>query len=334
MGFYAPAQIVRDARAHGVEVRPVCINASRWDCTLEPIEDGRHTVRLGLRNVRGLANAHAARLVAARSDAPFASIEDAWRRSGVPVASLVRIAEADGFRHSFGLARREGLWAIKALRDNPLPLFSTTLDQNRVATTEITEPAVALKPMTEGREVVEDYSHIGLTLRRHPVAFLRDELNRRQIVPCAEATQLRDGRRVTVAGLVLVRQKPGSAKGVMFITIEDETGVANLVIWPQLFEKQRRVVLQAGMLAIQGRVQREGDVVHVVANHLHDLSSLLASVGDRGQAFPLPHGRGDEAKGGGEPDHRDLVPRPPKARDIYIPDLSLEAIRIRTRDFR
>ena len=334
MGFYAPAQIVRDAREHGVEVRPVCVNASRWDCTLEPLGDDRHAVRLGLRQVRGLANADAARLVAVRGDAAFASIEDAWRRAGVPVASLVRIAEADGFRPGLGLARREALWAIKALRDDPLPLFTAASEREAAAVPEVAEAQAILKPMTEGREVVEDYGHVGLTLRPHPVAFLRDELARRKVMTCADATALRDGRRVTVAGLVLVRQKPGSAKGVMFITIEDETGVANLVVWPQLFEKQRRVVLSSGMLAIDGRIQREGDVIHVVANRLYDLSGLLGSVGDRGEAFPLPHGRGDEAKHGGGPDYRDLNPRPPKVRDIYIPDLSLEAIRVRTRDFR
>ena len=334
MGFYAPAQIVRDAREHGVEVRPVCVQTSRWDCVLEPLDDGRHAVRLGLRVVRGLANADAARLVAARGDAPFADVDDLWRRAGVPVASLVRIAEADGFRPGLGLARREALWAIRALRDDPLPLFAAASEREAATVPEVAEPAPTLKPMTERWEVVEDYGHIGLTLRQHPCAFLREELTRRRVMTCADGTALRDGRRVTVAGLVLVRQKPGSAKGVMFITIEDETGVANLVVWPHLFERQRRVVLSAGMLAIDGRVQREGEVVHVVADRLHNLSALLASVGDRGEAFPLPHGRGDEAKGGGGPDHRDRGPRPPKVRDIYIPDLSLEAIRVRTRDFR
>ncbi len=334
MGFYAPAQIVRDAIEHGVEVRPVCVQTSRWDCTLEPLDCGRHAVRLGLRQVRGLANADAAQLVSARGEAPFASIEDAWRRAGVPVAGLIRIAEADGFRPGLGLDRREALWAIKALRDDPLPLFTAASEREEEVVPEVSEEAAILKPMTEGREVVEDYGHIGLTLRRHPVAFLRAELARRRVMTCADATALRDGRRVTVAGLVLVRQKPGSAKGVMFITIEDETGVANLVVWPQIFEKQRRVVLSAGMLAIDGRIQREGDVVHVVSTRLHDLSALLGSVGDRGEAFPLPHGRGDEAKHGGGPDYRDLEPRPPTVRDIYVPDLSPEAIRVRTRDFR
>jgi error-prone DNA polymerase len=148
--------------------------------------------------------------------------------------------------------------------------------------------------MTAGGEVVEDYGHVGLTLRSHPVSFLREDLRRRRIVPCAEAMQARDGRWLQTAGLVLVRQMPGSAKGVMFITIEDETGIANLVIWSTLYEKQRRVILSAGMLGVHGRIQREGEVVHLVAHKLTDLSPDLASVGDREAAFPLPHGRGDE----------------------------------------
>ncbi|NSX33958.1 hypothetical protein HTK96_11340 [Brevundimonas vesicularis] len=145
---------------------------------------------------------------------------------------------------------------------------------------------------------------------------------------CADGTAMRDRRLTRVAGLVLVRQKPGSAKGVMFITIEDETGVANLVIWPSLYEQQRRVVLGASLLVVDGRVQREGEVVHIVAERLHDGSDLLASLGRRGE-FRLPHGRGDEVYRGSKPDART-----PKARDIYIPDLSLEGIRVRTRDFR
>lgn len=151
---------------------------------------------------------------------------------------------------------------------------------------------------------------------------------------CADGTAMRDGRLTRIAGLVLVRQKPGSAKGVMFITIEDETGVANLVIWPSLYEARRRIVLSASMMVVDGKVQREGDVVHIVAAKLHDASAWLASVGDRGGAFPLPHGRGDEFHRGGSPDARDTPPRAIKVRDIYIPDLHLDTILPRTRDFR
>src|SRR5215470_2822591 len=148
--------------------------------------------------------------------------------------------------------------------------------------------------MTAGGEVVEDYGHIGLTLRDHPIAFLREDLKRRRIVTCREAMQARDGQWQETAGLVLVRQMPGSAKGVMFITIEDESGIANLVIWPNVLAQQRRIILSAGMMAVYGRIQREGEVVHLVAHRLSDMSPELANVGDRDAAFPLPHGRGDE----------------------------------------
>ncbi len=319
MGFYAPAQIVRDARDHGVDVRPVCVNASRWDCTLEPTGDG-FAVRLGLRLVKGLSNADAAAIVATR-DAPFASVEDLWRQAGVPVAALIRIAEADGFGPGLGLARRAALWAIKGLRDEELPLFSAAARREGGMVAEVVEPPVALRPMAAGREVVEDYGHTGLSLRRHPVAFLRPDLARRRIVTCAEAMGSHDRRRVEAAGIVLVRQRPGSANGVMFITLEDETGIANVVLWKKVFEQYRRVILSAGMIAVTGRIQREGEVVHLVAQRIADLSRDLASVGERGEAFPLPHGRGDEFRHGAPP------PDPRVARRG-------DGIHVKTRDFR
>lgn len=336
MGFYAPAQIVRDAREHGVEVRPVCINASRWDCTLEPAGEDRFALRLGMRMVRGLANDHAAAIIAARQGRAFSDLEDVWRRSAVPTAALERLAEADGFRPAFGLGRREALWEMKALRDEPLPLFAAAADKDGRPAPEVSDVAVQLKAMTAGREVVEDYNTTGLTLRRHPVAFLRDELTRERYLSCADATGLRDGRRMATAGLVLIRQRPGSAKGVMFITIEDETGVANLVIWKSLFEKQRPVILTATMLGVIGRVQREGEVVHLVASRLIDLSGRLAGIGDRGGAFPLPAGRGDVWRhgAGGSPDPRDPPPRGPTPRDIYVRDLHIDALKVKSRNFR
>ena len=282
MGFYAPAQIVRDAREHGVEVRPVCINASRWDCTLEPTGDeSRLAVRLGLRMVKGLANAHAAAIVVARGEAPFTSVDDLWRRAGVPVAALDHIAAADGFRPAFGLARREAQWAIKGLRDGELPLFAAASEREGRTIPELDEPAMALRTMPAGREVVEDYGHIGLSLRRHPVSFLREDLASRRIITCAEAMVARDQRWLEAAGIVLVRQRPGSANGVMFITLEDESGIANLVVWQKIFERYRRVILSSSMIAVRGRVQREGEVVHLVAHRIVDLSRDLASVGQR-----------------------------------------------------
>jgi error-prone DNA polymerase len=335
MGFYAPAQIVRDAANHGVEIRPICINASRWDCTLEPAGQGdRLAVRLGFRMIKGLANAHAAKLIAARGERPFASVDDSWRRAGVPAAALVQIAEADGFGPALRQTRREALWALKGLRDEPLALFAAAAarEDEMAPIIEQAEPQMDLRPMTGGREVVEDYAHFGLSLRAHPVSFLRDEFRSRKFVTCAQAMRAPDGKWLEATGIVLVRQKPGSAKGVMFITIEDETGIANLVIWPDLYEKQRRVILSSGIMAVYGRVQREGEVVHLIAHRLTDLSPELASVGDRDGAFPVPHGRGDQAKTGGGPDPRETLGR--NARETYVPDLDNDRIKVKTRDFR
>lgn len=182
---------------------------------------------------------------------------------------------------------------------------------------EITEPAVALRPMLAGREVVEDYARTGLTLRRHPVAFLRQDLAKRRIVSCAEAMGAHERRWLEAAGIILVRQRPGSAKGVLFITMEDETGIANVVVWQKVFERFRRVILSSSMIAVHGRIQREGDIVHLVAHRIIGLARDLASIGERDQAFPLPHGRGDEYHPGS--------PSPePRGREI----------RVRTRDFR
>ena len=279
MGFYAPAQIVRDARAHGVAVRPISVNHSRWYCTLEPAAQNRLAVRLGLRMVKGLANKDAAAIIAARGAQPYAGIEEVWRRANVPVAALEQIADADGF-HCLGQTRRVALWTVRGIADDPMPLFAAA-DRNQAPRPEIVEPAVPLAAMSEGAAVVEDYNHVGLTLRRHPVSFLRGDLARMGISPCGSLAGQRDGARLGVAGLVLVRQRPGSANGVLFLTIEDESGHANLIIWPSLFEGERRTVMGAGMIACHGRLQREGEVIHVIANKLADLSSLLGSLGGR-----------------------------------------------------
>jgi error-prone DNA polymerase len=323
MGFYAPAQIVRDTREHGIEVRPVSVNHSRWDCTLEEA-GGRHlAVRLGLRMVKGLANAHGAAIAARRGEAPYVSVAELWRRAGVPAPALERLAEADAFA-CLGLDRRQALWAVRGLA-GALPLFGAAEGMWR-------ESPVALTPATEARTVVEDYRSTGLSLRRHLVAFLREELRARGVSACAELDHARDGRRVCVAGLVLVRQRPGSARGVMFLTIEDETGVANLIVWPSVFARQRRVILAAGTIACHGRVQREGAVIHVVADRLEDLSGLLRGIGQR--APPAPHGQGDQpACPDGRCAHEAAAIGPP--RDIYIPDLRLgSGIKVPTRDFR
>jgi error-prone DNA polymerase len=331
MGFYAPAQIVRDARLHGVDVRPASVSESEWDCTLEaPNRDGsacqRYAVRLGLRMVKGLAKIHAEETIIHRTT-QYRSVEDLWRRVPIPIAALERLAEADAFQ-TMGLDRRQALWAIRGLSDVRLPLFDTVLAEPDP------EPRVVLKTMTAGRQVVEDYRSVGLSLRRHPVSFLRPDLAARRIVRCADLATIRDGSRVEVAGIILVRQRPGSAKGVLFVTIEDETGHANLILWSTVFEAQRPLILAASMIACRGKLQKESGVIHVVAEHLTDLSGLLRSVGERDdQPFPLPHGRGDEARHGSQPDSRDR----PRPRDIYVRDLDIrggKGIKVPTRDFR
>ena len=221
-------------------------------------------------------------------------------------AALERLAEADAFGCLARTDRRRALWEVRALASADLPLFAGP--ENFV------EPAVEVKPMKPGREVVEDYRSIGLTLRRHPVSFLREELAAMKAVTCTSLGSTRDGKRLMVAGLVLVRQKPGSAKGVMFMTIEDETGHANVIVWPSIFEKQRRLILSASMVACYGKLQRAGEVIHVIADRLVDLSENLRSLGSRDEAFVPATGRGDEARHGGSPDSRE--------------------IKVKTRDFR
>ena len=272
MGFYAPAQIVRDAELHGVAIRPVCVNASVWDCAIAD-----DAVQLGFRMVKGLNADHADAIIAHRGR-PYRSIADLHRRAGVPVAALERLAEADAF-HALRIDRRQAVWAIRGLSDTRLPLFDHA---------ETNEPKASLPVMTEGRQVVEDYRAVGLSLRGHPVAFLRGTLNERRITRCGDLPRCRDGARLSVAGLVLVRQRPGSARGVLFVTIEDETGHANLIVWPNVFDRLRKTLLTATMLSCRGKLQKEGEVIHVIAEDITDLTTLSRSVGDETRAMRLP----------------------------------------------
>ncbi|WP_294098126.1 error-prone DNA polymerase [Sphingomonas sp.] len=322
MGFYAPAQLVRDAREHGVEALPVCINASVWDTQMvagagndRPVDarfrgseaDWRalRPLRLGMHVVQGLDSKDAERLVTARGASPFTSIEDAWRRSGVKPAALERLARADAFQ-SLGLNRRQALWTIKGLAQAPLPLLALADARAGRILPETSEVPVALTPLTAGREVVEDYRATQMSLRAHPVSFLRERLAARRIAPCARLADLKDGARVEVAGLILVRQRPGSAKGVVFVTLEDETGIANAVLWADRFEANRRTVMSATMLAIRGKVQKEGIVIHLVAESLIDLTLWLRDVGDLD--LPRMSVPGDGATHGGTIDPRDRKP--------------------------
>lgn len=340
MGFYAPAQLIRDARSHGVEARPVCINDSDWDtrmiggepnlraryagfCGADEDWAGLRPIRLGMRIVQGLAQEDAEAILAARACATFTTIEEIWRRSGVKPAALERLARADAFQ-SLGLNRRQALWTIKGLANRPLDLFAAADLREGKSAPESVEAPVALAPLTQGREVVEDYRATQLSLRAHPVAFLRDRLAARRITRCADLMRMKDGQRVEVAGLILVRQRPGSAKGVVFVTLEDETGIANAVLWADRFEANRRTVMSATMLAVRGRVQREGIVIHVVAEQLIDLTDWLREVGEL--ELPRLTMPGDGATHGGTIDPRDrLLPR----RSLKAPDL----IPVRSRDF-
>jgi error-prone DNA polymerase len=333
MGFYAPAQIVRDARNHGVPVLPVSINHSRWDCTLEPAGDRYMAVRLGFRQVRGLANVHGAAIVAARGPAPYGSVEEVWRRAGVPRAAIERLAEADAF-HSIAEDRRQGLWKVKGLGEAPLPLFAAADEREAAFSLEGREPDTALRPMTQGRQVVEDYRSLQLSLRGHPLSFLRGQLDTMGIVRCGDLASVRSGRNIEVAGVVLVRQRPGSAKGVLFVTIEDETGVANGIIWPNKFEIYRRQLMSASMIAMRGRLQKEGDVIHVICDRIIDHDDMLRWIGRT--PFTVAPGRGDGATNGGGPDPRD--PGFPRGRTLSYPPFNAvpdeeELLRIRSHDF-
>jgi error-prone DNA polymerase len=277
LGFYAPAQLVSDARAHGVVVLPVDINASRWDCTLEPQNDDSFAVRLGLRMIKGMTEEAAGKLVAARY-APYASLEDIWRRTSMPQRYLELLAEADTCG-SANIDRRQALWTIRALRD-PLPLFAAAENRLESWTPEINEPSVALTPLTAGEDVLQDYATVSFSLRDHPLRFLRNDLTRARWRALGDLKHMKDGDFIRIAGLVLVRQRPGSAKGIVFVTLEDETGQANLVVWPQFFDENRATVMASRLLACAGKVQREGDIIHIVARELHDLTPWLSRIGD------------------------------------------------------
>ncbi|MDB5328639.1 MAG: polymerase [Phycisphaerales bacterium] len=277
MGFYAPAQLVRDAIEHGVPVRPVDVNHSANDCTLEgdPSIAASHpdkghwgvggpALRLGLRRVKGLREDHARRIVDCRqTHGRFASIEQFHRISRLPKTAVERLAEADAFG-SVACTRRPAAWQALALTDNQLPLFPDPPD----------EDDIDLPPMPLGQEVLADYATGGLSLKAHPVSLVRDRLHLRRVIPAVKLRSLHRGW-VRVAGLVLIRQRPGTASGVVFVTIEDETGVANLIITPQIFEDYRPAARHAMFLQADGPLQRQGDVIHVHARKLHDLGHLL-----------------------------------------------------------
>ena len=288
MGFYAPAQIVRDAREHGVEVLPVDVNASHWDNTLERTRTGRLALRLGMRQVDGMREEDAARIAAARHEA-YPAVEEVWRRAGVPAAAIERLAAADAFR-SMGLDRRRALWDARALVKGPaLPLFQAAEQREQGG-----EPEVALPAMRLSEHVVADYQTVRLSLKAHPVSFLRGRLAHRGNLPAETVARARDGQRAAATGIVLVRQRPGSARGVIFMTIEDETGVVNVVVWPAVMEAFRKVVMTSRLVMVKGRIQRAGEIVHLVADSLEDMTGELALLCEGGESLRAPLDRADE----------------------------------------
>ena len=314
MGFYAPAQIVRDAREHGVAVLPVDVNASGWDNALE-----EGALRLGLRQVDGFPEAAAARIVAAREKGPFRDVRELKERAGLSPALIERLAAADCF-NSLGLTRRQALWDARSLIAAPeLPLFAAMTARDEGAEAALTRlPAM---PLSE--EVVADYQTQRLSLKAHPLAFLRASLADRGFVRASELRERKYRSTVQVAGVVLIRQRPGSARGVCFITLEDETGVVNLVIWPDLMEKQRKVIMGARLIEVKGRVEYDDEVIHVIATHLTDATPALHALSD--DLLPATLDRADEVRrpiqGRMPAYHRAGHPRDarviPKSRDFH-----------------
>ncbi|MFN9579746.1 MAG: error-prone DNA polymerase [Novosphingobium sp.] len=314
MGFYAPAQIVRDTREHGVAVLPVDVNASGWDNALE---DG--ALRLGLRQVDGFPEAAAARIVAAREPGPFRDVRELKERAGLSPALIERLAAADCF-NSLSLTRRQALCDARSLVAAPdLPLFAAMAARDEGAEAALTRlPAM---PLSE--EVVADYQTQRLSLKAHPLAFLRAALADRGFIRASELRERKYRSAVQVAGVVLIRQRPGSAKGVCFITLEDETGLVNLVIWPDLMEKQRKVIMGARLIEVKGRVEYDDEVIHVIATHLTDATPALHALSD--DLLPETLDRADEVRrpiAGRLPAyHRAGHPRDarviPKSRDFH-----------------
>jgi error-prone DNA polymerase len=339
MGFYAPAQIVRDAREHGVMVLPVDVNHSAWDCTLEKLNpcEGRDlmpqavgfreagpclrrdsgiALRLGLRQIDGFPEHMAAQLVAAREHgSAFADVAALRERAGLSPAMIERLASADAFG-SLGLPRRQALWEARSLVAAPdLPLFAAAKARDEGAERAVTR--LPMMPLSE--EVVADYQTQRLSLKAHPMACLRAGLAERGFVRACDLRARRFRSMVHVAGVVLIRQRPGSAKGVCFITVEDETGVANIVVWPDMMEKHRRTVMGARLLEVRGRVEYDDEVIHVIAAHLHDATDQLHLLSD--DLLPQSPGRADHVQrpvqGSRAHGHPRDVRIIPKSRDFH-----------------
>jgi error-prone DNA polymerase len=306
MGFYQPAQLVRDAEDHGVEIRAVDINYSQWDCQLEEalfdptriiarhaemrdVIQSQSAVRLGFRQIKGLPKERMEDFVLRRGNG-YDSVRDVWLRSGLDTDEIERLAQADAFR-SIGLDRRAALWAVRALDKKPaaerLPLFDRPALRLRD-----NEPETRLPVMPLGQHVIHDYRSLGLSLKAHPVSFLRYRLDQYGVVPNARLVTVPDGRRVSVAGLVLVRQCPGTGNAI-FLTLEDEEAVANVIIWQRIFDRYRSVVMGSRFVCVRGRLQSESGVIHIVAEKIEDLSSWLGELTEEARGATTPENRTD-----------------------------------------
>jgi error-prone DNA polymerase len=267
MGFYAPSQLVQDARRHGVEVRPVDACRSDWDCTLEAAAGGAPALRLGLRVVKGFPEAAARRLVAARGHGAFEDVQALALRAALDRRELGCLAAA-GALGSLAGHRHRAAWQVSGV-EPPLPVLPDP---------RTPEGIPMLRAPREGEDIVADYAHTGLTLRRHPVALLRPRLDARGCATAAALRGLPTGATVRTAGLVITRQRPGSAQGVTFVTLEDETGSINLIVWRDVAERQRRALVGSRLMGVAGELQVEGEVVHVIARRLVDLSRWLGAL--------------------------------------------------------
>lgn len=274
MGFYSASQLTQDVRRHGVEVRPVDVNASGYDSSLERDAKGRAALRLGLRQVKGLSSAAAARVEAARTDGPFRSVQQLSERARLNRGDLGALAAAGALAAVAG-HRHKARWNVAGVEE-PAPLFVSG---------ERDEALPLLKRPTEGQDIVADYRSLGLTLGRHPLALLREQLARRGYVTAAELPGLQDGRHVRIAGLVITKQRPGTASGVTFVTMEDETGHTNLVVWRKTAETQRQALLNAQLLGVDGELQIEGKVIHVIVRRLTDHSDMLGQLRVKSRDF-------------------------------------------------
>ncbi|TPI55297.1 MULTISPECIES: error-prone DNA polymerase [unclassified Mesorhizobium] len=349
MGFYQPAQLVRDARDHGVDIREVDVNFSVWDCTLEQatfdpahilprhadmrgVIATQHAVRLGFRQIKGLSKERMDAFVERRGSG-YASVRDVWLRSGLDVAEIERLAQADAFR-SLGLDRRAALWAVRALDGKSaaekLPLF----DQPALRLREL-EPETKLPKMPLGEHVIHDYRSLGLSLKAHPVAFLRERLDRAGVTPNARLCSVRDGRRVSVAGLVLVRQRPGKGNAV-FLTLEDDEAVVNVIFWQRTFDRFRPIVMGARFVKVTGKLQSESDVVHIVAEKIEDLTPWLTVLLEKVDQASLP-GAGSQGHASREdPDRpgRPAMRNPPAGQDLATLSEEAESVMPRGRNFQ